>query len=88
MYLVFECLNSGSIDSEDVRRKFVLQKETKDRLTNLKATTENTKKELQFKCQQLNEEFEHCRFSDAQDKEQWVSHDRTVSGSFIVKIIF
>lgn len=63
---------SGSIDSEDVRRKFVSQKETKDRLTSLKITTENQKKELQLKCQNLNEEFEQCRFSDAQDKEQLV----------------
>jgi len=62
--------NTGSIDSEDVRRKFIAQKETKDRLTTLKITTENKKKELQHKCQQLNEEFEQCRFSDAQDKEQ------------------
>lgn len=60
----------GSIDSEDVRRKFVSQKETKDRLTTLKTNTENQKKDLQIKCQQLNEEFEQCRFSDAQDKEQ------------------
>lgn len=64
---------SGSIDSEDVRRKFVSQKETKDRLTTLKTTTENQKKELHLKCQQLNEEFEQCRFSDAQDKEQYVT---------------
>lgn len=63
-------LISGSIDSEDVRKKFVSQKETKDRLTTLKTTTENQKKDLQLKCQQLNEEFEQCRFSDAQDKEQ------------------
>lgn len=63
---------SGSIDSEDVRKKFVSQKETKDRLTALKTTTETQKKELQLKCQQLNEEFEQCRFSDAQDKEQYV----------------
>lgn len=62
--------DSGSIDSEDVRRKFVSQKETKDRLTTLKTNTENQKKDLQTKCQQLNEEFEQCRFSDAQDKEQ------------------
>ncbi|KAE9523802.1 hypothetical protein AGLY_015690 [Aphis glycines] len=61
---------TGSIDSEDVRRKFVSQKETKDRLTTLKTNTENQKKDLQIKCQQLNEEFEQCRFSDAQDKEQ------------------
>lgn len=61
---------SGSIDSEDVRRKFVSQKETKERLTTLKTNTENQKKDLQIKCQQLNEEFEQCRFSDAQDKEQ------------------
>lgn len=63
--------DSGSIDSEDVRRKFVSQKETKDRLTTLKTNTENQKKDLQIKCQQLNEEFEQCRFSDAQDKEQY-----------------
>lgn len=72
-YIVIDlCLNKnvGSIDSEDVRRKFVSQKETKDRLTTLKKTTEDQKKELQLKCQQLNEEFEQCRFSDAQDKEQ------------------
>lgn len=62
----------GSIDSEDIQRKFVSQRETKDRLTTLKTTTENQKKDLQFKCQQLNEEFEQCRFSDAQDKEQYV----------------
>lgn len=61
---------SGSIDSEDVRRKFVSQKETKDRLTALKTNTESQKKDLQIKCLQLNEEFEQCRFSDAQDKEQ------------------
>lgn len=64
--------DSGSIDSEDVRKKFVSQKETKDRLTTLKTTTEKQKKDLQLKCQQLNEEFERCRFSDAQDKEQCV----------------
>ncbi|VVC33810.1 Hypothetical protein CINCED_3A011932 [Cinara cedri] len=61
---------TGSIDSEDVRRKFVAQKETKNRLTTLKTTTEKQKKDLQLKCQQLNDEFEQCRFSDAQDKEQ------------------
>lgn len=71
IYKLFILLNdSGSIDSEDVRRKFVSQKETKDRLTTLKTNTENQKKDLQIKCQQLNEEFEQCRFSDAQDKEQ------------------
>lgn len=71
IYKLFTLLNdSGSIDSEDVRRKFVSQKETKDRLTTLKTNTENQKKDLQIKCQQLNEEFEQCRFSDAQDKEQ------------------
>lgn len=71
IYKLFTLLNdSGSIDSEDVRRKFVSQKETKDRLTALKTNTENQKKDLQIKCQQLNEEFEQCRFSDAQDKEQ------------------
>ena len=42
--------DSGSIDSEDVRRKFVSQKETKDRLTTLKTNTENQKKDLQIKC--------------------------------------
>lgn len=62
--------NSGSIDSEDVRRKFVSQKETKDRLSTLKTTTEKQKQDLQFKIQQLSEEFEQCRFADAQDKEQ------------------
>lgn len=62
--------NSGSIDSEDVRRKFVSQKETKDRLSTLKTTTEKQKQDLQFKFQQLSEEFEQCRFADAQDKEQ------------------
>lgn len=72
MGIVLGLYNLGSIDSEDVRRKFVSQRETKDRLTTLKTTTENQKKDFQLKCQQLNEEFEQCRFSDAQDKEQYV----------------
>ncbi|XP_050441686.1 outer dynein arm-docking complex subunit 3 [Adelges cooleyi] len=61
---------TGSIDCEDVRRKFVSQKETKDRLTALKTNTEKEKNSLQMKFQQLNDEFEQCRFSDAQEKEQ------------------
>lgn len=65
-------IDTGSIDSEDVRKKFVSQKETKERLSTLKTTTENQKKDLQLKCQQLNEEFEQCRFFDVQDKEQYV----------------
>lgn len=73
--LKYDLIDTGSIDSEDVRKKFVSQRETKERLSTLKTTTENQKKDLQLKCQQLNEEFEQCRFSDAQDKEQYVKFE-------------
>ncbi|XP_050547095.1 outer dynein arm-docking complex subunit 3-like [Daktulosphaira vitifoliae] len=61
---------TGSIDSEDIRKKFVSQKETKERLSALKFNTEKEKQSLQITYQKLSEEFEQCRFSNAQEKEQ------------------